>query len=150
MTFRSERFVKYFYNIFQKYSMKWYYCHGDPGKLHIGKSVSTMNTIFNVASGHIYVGDNTIFGHNCMVLTGRHDFHKGKRKKLTTDEKETPVEGYDIHIGEGCWIASGAIIINSVNIGNNVIIGAGSVVTKNIPDGCFAAGVPAKIIKYFE
>ena len=134
-----DRIVRYFY--------RNYYCHGDPNRLHIGKSVSAMNTIFNVSSGHIYIGDNTIFGHNVMILTGRHRFSQGKREKLITNKPDAPSFGYDIKIGKGCWIASGVIIIGRVNIGDNVIIGAGSIVTKNIPSGVFVAGVPAKKIK---
>ena len=124
-----------------------YYCKGPRNKLHVGKSVSTANTIFNVSSGHITVGDNTIFGHNVMVLTGKHEFLEGRRKSLTTMGYEVPLEGYDINIGKGCWIASGVIITGNVNIGDNVIIGAGAVVTKDIEEGVFAAGVPAKVLR---
>jgi len=129
------------------YELKVHVCYGDKRRMHIGEDVSLMNTLFNVASGDIYIGDNTIFGHNCMVLTGKHDFQNGVRKKLVTNEGETPLTGQDIIIGAGCWIASGAIITGGVTIGNNVIIAAGSVVTKNIPSGIFAAGMPAKAIK---
>lgn len=140
----------FFYFLKNKLLATWwytYYCKGDRRKLHFGKNVSPVNTLFNVASGHITIGDNTIFGHNVMVLTGKHEFLDGRRKSLTTKGLETPLEGYDINIGSGCWIASGVIITGKVNIGDNVIIGAGSVVTKNIPSGVFAAGVPAKVIK---
>lgn len=124
-----------------------YYCKGDRKKLHLGKYVSTVNTLFNTSSGHIYIGDNTIFGHNVMVLAAVHEFLDGKRKSLVTGGLETPLEGYDIKIGKGCWIASGVIITGNVNIGDNVIIGAGSVVLKDIPSDVFAAGVPAKVLK---
>jgi len=108
-----------------------------------------MNTIFNTNSGDIIIGDNTIFGHNCMVLTGVHRFYKGKRAKLVTDVsfKEVPDEGNDITIGSGCFIGSGAIILAGVTIGDNVIVGAGSVVTSDVPSGCFVAGPAAMIIK---
>jgi galactoside O-acetyltransferase len=124
-----------------------YYCKGDHKKLHLGKNVSTVNTLFNTSSGHIYIDDNTIFGHNVMVLTGVHEFLNGVRKSLITKGLETPLEGFDIKIGKGCWIASGVIITGKVNIGDNVIIGAGAVVTKDIPSNVFAAGVPAKVLK---
>lgn len=123
------------------------YCHGDSARLHLGRRVSLVNTIFNVASGDIYVGDDTVFGHNCMVLTGRHEFLGGRRRKLATGEPDTPTTGSDIHIGSGCWVASGAIITGGVTIGDNTIIGAGAVVAANIPGGVFAAGVPARVIR---
>lgn len=127
------------------------FVHGDTKRIKIGKGVSTTNTLFNTVCGNIVIGDNTIFGHDCMVLTGRHRFLNGMRAKLVPDSehfKETPEFGYDIVIGNGCFIASGVIILAPVTIGNNVLIGAGSVVTSNIPDNCFIAGVPAKIVKY--
>lgn len=125
------------------------YVHGNKN-IYLGKNCSTMNTIFNTSSGNIGIGDNTIFGHNCMVLTGVHRFYQGKRAKLVPNSehyRETPEWGYNISIGKGCFIGSGAIIIAPVTIGDNVIIGAGSVVTRDIPNGHFAAGVPARIIK---
>jgi acetyltransferase-like isoleucine patch superfamily enzyme len=125
------------------------YVHGDKKRIHIGKNCSTMNSIFNVLSGEIYIGDNTLFGHNCMVLTGTHQFTDGIRNSLHADKSlvETPVSGRDVNIGSGCFIGSGVTIVGPVTIGNNVIIGAGSLITKPIPDSCFAAGVPAKVIK---
>jgi len=107
-----------------------------------------MNSLFNVISGHITIGDDTIMGHNCMFLTGTHQFHNGMRASFQNGNyEETPNSGRDIIVGEGCFIGSGAIVVGPVTIGNNVIIGAGSVVSKDIPDSCFAAGVPAKVIK---
>jgi acetyltransferase-like isoleucine patch superfamily enzyme len=128
---------------------------GSSGKLYLGKKVATSNTLFNVSSGSIYIGDYTIFGQNVMVLTGRHRFSHGMRSGLDDvisgkswggGEKEVPTSGFDIQIGSGCWIASGAIISGGVFIGNNVIVAANSVVTKNIPDNSVVAGIPAKII----
>jgi acetyltransferase-like isoleucine patch superfamily enzyme len=126
------------------------YVHGDKRRVIIGKNVSIMNTLFNVISGTISIGDHTIFTHNCMILTGTHNFLNGRRTSLNdgyTLHDETPSEGRDVTIGEGCFIGSGVAIVGPVNIGNNVIIGSGSVVTKDIPDNCFAAGIPAKPIK---
>jgi acetyltransferase-like isoleucine patch superfamily enzyme len=126
------------------------YCHGDTRRLHLGRGVSAVNTIFNVASGEIYIGDDTVFGHNCMVLTGRHEFSRGRRRSLSTGEPDTPTSGSDIHIGSGCWIASGVIVTGGVTVGDNTIIGAGAVVTLDIPSGVFAAGVPAQVIRQLQ
>jgi len=52
-----------------------------------------------------------------------------------------------IHIGNHVWIGTRAIILKGVNIGNNVVIASGAVVTRDVPDNCCAAGVPARIIK---
>jgi acetyltransferase-like isoleucine patch superfamily enzyme len=127
------------------------YIHGDKARLIIGDNCSTMNTFFNVISGTVSIGDNTLFTHNCMVLTGTHNFYNGKLASLNNPpELEVPNEGRDIIIGSGCFIGSGAIILGTVIIGNNVIIAAGSVVTNNIPDNCFAGGIPAKPISFHK
>jgi acetyltransferase-like isoleucine patch superfamily enzyme len=139
--------VKSLYQIILRKTMRLYYCHGSEKRLHLGKHVSTMNTLFNVASGDIYIGDHTIFGHNCMVITGRHEFINGKRKYLTDKTPDAPRNGYDINIGKGCWIASGAVITGGVVIGDNTIVGANAVVTRDIPSGVFAGGIPAEVIK---
>ena len=128
-------------------NIEYSYVHGDKKRLIIGNGCSTTNTIFNVVSGKIIIGDNTFFGHSCMVLTGTHKYYKGIRGGLHDPPiEETPSDGRDIIIGSGCFIGSGVIIVGCVEIGNNTVIGAGAVVTKNIPSGCFAAGVPAQVI----
>ena len=121
-------------------------------RIRIGKGCSTMNTLFNTNSGTITVGDDTIFGSNCMVITGQHRFHKGRRARLQPDAPfgEVPENGNDIKIGSGCFICSSVVIIKGVTIGDNVIIGAGSVVTRDIPGDCFAAGNPARVVKFFK
>lgn len=125
------------------------YVHGDIKRVKIGNNCSTMNTLFNVISGSVTIGDNTLFTHNCMVLTGIHQFYKGQLASLhIPPHPEVPVQGRDVIIGSGCFIGSGAIILGNVRIGDNVIIAAGSVVTKNIPSNCFAGGIPAKVISY--
>lgn len=128
---------------------------GGSGSLHLGKRVCTANTMFNLSSGSIYVGDCTIFSHNVMVLTGRHLFKDGMRASLQPGVKnagwgggdeEVPPRGYDIRIGKSVWIAAGAIISGGVTIGDGVIVMANSVVTKDVPDHAIVAGTPAKIV----
>ena len=128
---------------------------GCSGKVSLGKKVAVANTLFNVSSGSIVIGDYTIFGQNVMVLTGRHNFSHGQRAGIdlvrNTDawgggDLEVPSSGYDIHIGTGSWIASGAIITGGVKIGDHVIVTAGAVVTKDVPDYAIVGGVPATII----
>ena len=145
-----KRIVVRLHRIFMRRMARLHYCHGSEERLHLGERVSTMNTLVNVASGDIHVGDLTIFGHNCMVITGRHEYVGGKRGFIATGQPDAPPEGYNIRIGSGCWIASGSIISGSVSIGDNTIIGAGSVVTRDIPADVFAAGVPARVIRRLE
>lgn len=106
------------------------------------------STTFNTRSGKIVVGSNCVFGEEVMLLTGKHNFISD-----VTDEKDlhtVPEDGRDIIIGRNCYIGSGAIVLGRVTIGDYAVIGAGSVITKDVPAKTFYAGVPAKKIKDLE
>lgn len=119
---------------------------GDPLKArqNIPKSV-----YFNTRSGRIVVGENTVFGEDVKVLTGKH-MHVEEAHRHGVELHYVPEEGRDIIIGTGCYIGSGAIIVGPVEIGDFAVIGAGSVVTKSIPSRIFAAGIPAKLVRNLE
>lgn len=133
-----------------------HFVDGDAGTLQIGQRVGLANTLFNLSSGSVYVEDFVIFGYNVMVITGRHEFVEGKRASIRSDgqqhggwgggPEEVPSKGYDIRIGTGSWIASGAIITGGVTIGKHAIVAASAVVTSDIPDYGIAAGIPARVI----
>ena len=124
------------------------YVHGPVERLHMGSGCSLMNTTFNVVSGEIWIDDDTLFSHGCYVLTGVHRFYDGQRASLQSSApyEETPRVGRDIRIGSGCFIGANATILGGVTLGDNVIIGAGAVVTKDVPSGAFVAGIPASAI----
>lgn len=106
-----------------------------------GKGCSLVNTLFD-CNDQITLGDYVSFGHDCMVLTGYHDMtFIGVERQLSSPTKPVTIK-------DGAWIASGAIILPGVTIGENAVIGAGSVVTKDIPDNEFWAGNPAKFIRH--
>jgi acetyltransferase-like isoleucine patch superfamily enzyme len=138
-----------------QYALDVHLVVGSRGSLIVGQRSALANTIFNVASGSITVGNRVIFSQNVMVLTGRHDFHAGKRVSLYPEWDdgswggniwEVPTEGNDIAIGDGTWVGAGAIILGPVNIGRNTIVAAGSVVTHDVNDYEVVAGVPARVI----
>jgi maltose O-acetyltransferase len=91
-------------------------------------------------SGRITVGHNVVFGHSVMVLTGKHLFSDGNYKDIQES-------GNDIVIRDGCWIASGAIILGGVTVGERALVCAGAVVTNDVPDDTMVGGVPARAIK---
>lgn len=130
-------------------NIEYYYVHGEGSgnTLNLGEGVSTLNATFNISSGNITVGRNTLFGHNVLVLTGYHRYHNGVRAKLSTElgPKEVPDHGEDITIGEGCFIGSNSVILRGVQLGDNVIVGAGAIVTKSFPSGSFVLGVEANL-----
>lgn len=118
-------------------------CWGDMTRVHIGENVNTVTTLFNTVGGHITIGRWTIFGHNCMVITGSHDV-----SQYNGDRQQFKTEGNDIVIGQGVWIGSGAIILGPCFIGDHAVIAAGSVVLPGTYDmfGLYA-GNPAKFKK---
>lgn len=101
------------------------------------------SVIANVVSGNIYVGAYSFIAYNVMLLTGSHDIYKYDEERQQT----SPLDGQDITIGRGVWIASGAIILPCV-IGDHAVIGAGSVVTNDVEPYEVVAGNPARHIKW--
>ena len=91
--------------------------------------------------GGITIGDGTLVGHNVTIATLNHDYNPNNRASITPK----PVK-----IGKNVWIGSDSTILPGVEIGDGAIIGAGSVVTKNVPANTIAAGNPARIIKKIE
>jgi acetyltransferase-like isoleucine patch superfamily enzyme len=119
---------------------------GDPSRIHIASTAIVHNALFNTVSGSIRVDEYAFFGHNVSVLTGTHDV----TKKDLERQNSAPGSGRDVVICRGAWIASSATILGPCNIGRNSVIGAGSVVTTDVPENSFYAGVPAVLIKTFK
>lgn len=90
----------------------------------------------------IKIERDVFFGHDVKLLTGSHDYTK------FGEERKKAGGGGPITIHEGAWIATGAIVIGPCEIGKHAVIGAGSVVTHDIPEYAVAVGVPAKVIKH--
>jgi acetyltransferase-like isoleucine patch superfamily enzyme len=118
---------------------------GECDRLHLAPTSAMVNTLFNLSSGHVTVGDHTFTGHNVSIITGTHDYHARLADRLT----DIPESGRDITIGQGVWIGSNAIILGPCTIGDHAVIAAGAVVTADsqIPAGAIVAGIPAKVIK---
>ena len=111
----------------------------DCGKnIHIGKNVFINSGCHFQDQAGIYIGDGTLIGHNVILATLNHNPDPNNR----ADMYPKP-----IHIGKNVWIGSGAIVLPGVTIGDNSIVGAGSVVTKNVEPNSVVAGNPAKFIK---
>ncbi len=85
----------------------------------------------------IYIGENTKFSFDNLILTSFHD-----------KDDFSKVHAKPVHIGKNVWITSRCIILGGVTIGDNSIVAAGSVVTKNVPPNTVVGGNPAKVIKH--
>ena len=87
----------------------------------------------------VRIGDYTLFGPGVQVLTPMHPMNAVARRA-----KEY---GMPIEIGTDVWVGGGALILPGVRIGSRAVIGAGSVVTRDVPEGVFAAGNPCRVIR---
>jgi maltose O-acetyltransferase len=87
----------------------------------------------------VRIGDFTLFGPAVQIYTPMHPFDAALRRR---QEYGKPVE-----IGSDVWVGGGAIILPGVRIGSRAVIGAGSVVTRDVPEGVFAAGNPCRVIR---
>ena len=108
--------------------------------VHFGKNIYANFNLTLVDDTHIYVGDNTMFGPNVTVATAGHPILPALRER-----------GYQynapVRIGKNCWIGAGAVLLPGVTLGDNVVVGAGSVVTKDLPSNVVAVGNPCKVLR---
>jgi acetyltransferase-like isoleucine patch superfamily enzyme len=113
---------------------------GIAGSIVIDDGAALNSFVQMYGHGGIKIGKNAQLGPNTVVTTTGHDYLSGSL--------ETEYAG--ISIGEGVWIGANCTIIGGVHIGDQAVIGAGAVVTKNIPPRCVAVGVPARVVRSFD
>ncbi len=115
-------------------------------RCEFGKNISIGNDVYInfgcviLDCGQVRIGDNTLIGPNVGLFSGNH----------TTDAKERAAGGLipkPITIGARVWLCGNVTVVPGVTIGDDTIIGAGSVVTKDIPSGVIAAGNPCKVLR---
>ena len=107
---------------------------------HFGKGVYANYHLTCVDDTHIYVGDFCQIGPNVVLATAGHPICPELRKRAY--QYNAPVR-----IGGNCWLGAGVIVVPGVTIGNNVVVGAGSVVTHDLPDSVIAVGNPCRILR---
>lgn len=108
--------------------------------VHFGKNVYANFNLTLVDDSHIYVGDGTMFGPNVVISTAGHPILPELRELVY--QFNMPV-----HIGKNCWLGAGVLVMPGVTIGDNTVIGAGSVVTKDIPANVVAYGTPCRVAR---
>ena len=108
--------------------------------VHFGKCVYANFNFTAVDDTHIYVGDYTMFGPNVILATAGHPI-------LPKLRQEAYQYNMPVHIGKNCWLGAGVIVLPGVTIGDNTVIGAGSVVTKDIPSNVVAVGNPCRVLR---
>ena len=109
--------------------------------IHLEKNVFINSGCKFQDQGGVYIGENSLIGHNVILATLNHEMDPYHRADLHPKP---------IHIGKRVWIGSGSMILPGITIGDNSIVGAGSIVTKNVPPNVIVAGNPAKFIKNID
>lgn len=108
--------------------------------VHFGKGVYANFNLTCVDDTHIYVGDHTMLAPNVILATAAHPVLPSLRE-----------QGYQynmpVHIGKNCWLGAGVIVLPGVTIGDNTVVGAGSVVTKDLPANVVAVGNPCRVLR---
>lgn len=119
-----------------------FWCDHGSG-IHLGEEVIINRNATILDGGNVTIGNFTKIGPNCSFYTSTHPMDYMERRK--PQETCRPIT-----IGEDCWLGGNVTVLGGVTIGNRCVIGAGSVVTKDIPDDCFAAGNPARVIRVLK
>lgn len=116
----------------------------DSGKnIYVGNQFLAKYNVTILDIMPVHIGDYVMIGPNTLITTVNHTLTpKGRREHLGIGEP--------VSIGNDVWIGGSCTILPGVTIGNNVVIAAGAVVTKDVPDNCVVGGVPAKKIREIE
>lgn len=106
--------------------------------LHIGKNVFINSHSMFTDMGGIYLGDNVLIGPNVTIASVNHNLEPSIRHNLQLKS---------VYIHNNAWLGANVTVTPGVTIGENAVVGAGAVVTKDVPANCVVAGVPARFIK---
>lgn len=110
------------------------------GRLEIGNNVFINYGSSLVASNHVKVGDDCLIGTHVMVMDC--DFHR-------VEDKAWDTTGMPVILEDRVWLGNRSIVLKGVTIGHDAVVGAGSVVTKDVPPRTVVAGSPARVVRQF-
>lgn len=113
-----------------------------PQNLKIGDHVSIHPMCYIDATGGITIGSNVSIAHSVTIMSTTHQY-----TDISSPIRDAPVLKMNVRVSDDVWIGAGARILAGVEIGERVVIGAGAVVTKSIPAGSVAVGVPARVVR---
>lgn len=115
-------------------------------QLKIGNNVSFNTDVHIGCIQHVQIGDNCLLASRIFISDHEHGDTSFDSLLLAPAKRPLKSKG-PVIIGDNCWIGEGVAILSGVTIGRNSIIATNSVVTKDIPEFCIAAGIPARVIK---
>ncbi len=107
---------------------------------HFGSNIYANFNLTLVDDTAIYVGDNCMFGPNVTLAVAGHPIAAELREKNYQ-------YNFSVRIGRNCWLGAGVIVLPGITIGDNTVVGAGSVVTHDLPDNVVAVGNPCKVLR---
>lgn len=115
----------------------------------IGKNFFANFNLTVQDDAEVTIGDFCNFGPNVTIVTPIHPMLADERREMmnAAGEKKRFCYAKPVHIGSNCWFGASVTVCPGVTIGDNCVIGAGSVVTRDIPPNSFAAGVPCRVIR---
>ena len=116
-----------------------FYANWSGKHVHLGRNVYANFNLTLVDDADIYIGDMTMIAPNVTISTGTHPILPALREKGLQ-------YNLDVHIGRNVWLGAGVIVLPGVTIGDNSVIGAGAVVTRDIPANVVAFGVPCRVV----
>ena len=111
-----------------------------PGKITIREKTYINRQTMLDAHERIEIGRNCMIGPNCYLTDSDHGTDAG------LPVSQQPMESSPVLLEDGVWMGAGAIVLKGVTIGRDAIVGAGAVVTKNVPPNAIVVGVPARVI----
>lgn len=114
----------------------------EPSRIAIGDRSAITNWCVIDGRGGLTIGDDVMIGFESIVLTSTH-----RSESLSAPMREQGLYQAPVTIGDDVWIGCRTVIVPGVTIGSHAIVGAGSVVTKDIPEWGVAAGVPARVLR---
>ena len=115
----------------------FYTAHGT--EIRIGRNVFINQNCTIYDLGGVEIGDDVLIGPNVSIITSGHPLEPSQRRAATI--------GKPIVIERNVWIAAGATVIGGVTVGENAVVAAGSVVTRNVPPNTLVGGNPARVIR---
>ena len=119
------------------------FCFDNGKNIHIGNNFTGNFNLTILDINEVHIGDNVMIGPNTTITTVGHPLSPKKRREHLGQASK-------IIIGNDVWIGANVTILPGVTIADNVVVGAGAVVTKDIPENSLAVGVPARVIKEIE
>lgn len=116
--------------------------------IHFGENVYANSNLTILDCADVYIGNDVFMGTNVSIITPLHPLLKEERRKVIKDGVKVELSfAKRVHIGNDVWLCSDVKVLPGVTIGDGAVIGAGSVVTHDIPENVLAAGNPCKIIR---